>query len=84
MKDDPLVVTVDEAAGLLGISRGLAYTLVHQGALPSIRLGRRLLVPRRRLQQLIDGNHCLRGDVPSRGDSQIFEEDGSHARTGAT
>jgi excisionase family DNA binding protein len=61
MKDDPLVVTVGEAADLLGISRGLAYILVHQGTLPSIRLGRRVLIPRRRLQQLVDSGQILTG-----------------------
>jgi excisionase family DNA binding protein len=43
-----LVVTVTEAAELLGISRGLAYELARVGQLPSLRLGRRLLVPPRR------------------------------------
>jgi excisionase family DNA binding protein len=48
-----LAVTVEEAAGLLGISRGLAYEMVRRGELPSLRLGRRLLVPRRRLLALV-------------------------------
>jgi len=37
---DRLVLTVDEAAYLLNISRGLAYELVARGELPAIRLGR--------------------------------------------
>jgi len=41
-----LVVTVTEAAELLGISRGLAYELARSGRLPSLLLGRRLVVPR--------------------------------------
>jgi excisionase family DNA binding protein len=41
-----LVVSVTEAAQLLGISRGLAYELARAGQLPSLRLGRRLVVPR--------------------------------------
>lgn len=53
--DRTLVLTVEEAAELLGISRGLAYELVRKGDLPSIRLGRRLVVPRRRLLALVDG-----------------------------
>jgi excisionase family DNA binding protein len=55
--EDPLVVTVEQAAVLLGISRGLAYELVRQGVIPSIRLGRRLVVPRRRLLGMIEGDH---------------------------
>jgi excisionase family DNA binding protein len=41
----PLVLTVTEAAGVLRISRGLAYQLVGSGQIPSVRLGRRLVVP---------------------------------------
>jgi excisionase family DNA binding protein len=54
MTDEPLVMTVGDAAKLLGISRGLAYELVRQGVIPSIRLGRRLVIPRRRLMALVD------------------------------
>ena len=42
---DRLTLTVEEAASLIGISRGLAYKLARSGKLPTIRLGRRLLVP---------------------------------------
>lgn len=41
-----LVFSVPEAAELLGVSRAFAYELVARGNLPSIRLGRRLVVPR--------------------------------------
>jgi excisionase family DNA binding protein len=46
--------TVQEAARLLGISRGLAYELVKQGRLPVVRLGKRLVVPRAALQRLLE------------------------------
>ncbi len=46
MSDGRLVMSVTEAAGVLGISRGLAYELARTGQLPSLRLGRRLVVPR--------------------------------------
>jgi excisionase family DNA binding protein len=46
MVENRLVVSVTEAAELLGISRGLAYELARTGELPSLRLGRRLVVPR--------------------------------------
>ena len=46
MSEGSLVVSVTEAAELLGISRGLAYELARGGQLPSLRLGRRLVVPR--------------------------------------
>lgn len=45
--------TVAEAADMLGVSRGHAYELVRRGEIPSIRLGRRLVVPRRALEGLV-------------------------------
>jgi excisionase family DNA binding protein len=50
----PLTLSVSEAAGLLGISRAFAYELVARGDLPSLRLGRRVVVPRRALEQLLE------------------------------
>lgn len=47
------VYSVDEAAVVLGIGRNLAYTGVHEGWLPAIRVGRRLLVPRKALEDLL-------------------------------
>lgn len=54
MSDDRLTLTVDEAADLLGISRSLAYELVRVGELPSLRLGRRILIPRRVIYELVE------------------------------
>ena len=54
--DQDLVLTVEEAAGLLRISRGLAYEMVRSGRLPSIRLGRRLLVPRSAPERMLEGD----------------------------
>ena len=51
--DDRLTVTVEEAARLLGVSRGLAYELVARGQLPALRLGRRRVVPRIAIDALI-------------------------------
>ena len=51
---DRLTLTVAEAAELLGISRGLAYELVGRGELPALRLGRRLVVPRKALEALVE------------------------------
>jgi excisionase family DNA binding protein len=48
-----LALSVEEAGALLGISRDLAYDLVARGELPSARLGRRLVVPRRALEETL-------------------------------
>ncbi|MEW6475355.1 MAG: helix-turn-helix domain-containing protein [Actinomycetota bacterium] len=54
--DNRLVLTVAEAATALGISRAHAYELVARHELPAVRLGRRIVVPRRALEQLINGD----------------------------
>ncbi len=47
-------LTVDETASALGISRNAAYEGVRRGEIPSIRVGRRLLVPRIALERLLE------------------------------
>ena len=49
------VLTVEEAAAYLRICRGLAFAAVQDGSLPCVRIGRRILIPRRRLESLLDG-----------------------------
>jgi excisionase family DNA binding protein len=51
-----LTVSVEDAARILGISRGAAYTHARDGSLPTIRLGKRLLVPRAALEKLLQGS----------------------------
>ena len=46
-------LTVEEASVLLGVSRTSAYEAARAGQLPTIKLGRRLLVPRARLLALL-------------------------------
>jgi excisionase family DNA binding protein len=48
--NQPLTLTVEQTAKLLGIGRSTAYELVRTGDIPSLRLGRRILVPRRPLE----------------------------------
>ena len=40
-----LTVTVPEAARMLGISRGLAYEMAREGTIPTLRFGRRMVIP---------------------------------------
>jgi excisionase family DNA binding protein len=47
-------MSVEEASEALGISRSLAYELVRRGELPSLRLGRRIVVPVRALEDLVE------------------------------
>lgn len=46
-------ISVDEAADVLGISRGSAYQAAHNGELPVIVIGRRLRVPTARLVAML-------------------------------
>lgn len=48
-------VSIEEAATFLGVSRWLAYELVKRGELPTVRLGRRVLVPRAALDRMLEG-----------------------------
>jgi excisionase family DNA binding protein len=50
---DPTVFTVDEVAKLLRIGRISGYQAIQRGDVPSIRIGRRILVPRLALEQML-------------------------------
>lgn len=52
--DARLTWTVRETAARLGIQLSTAYAYVEAGVLPSIKLGRRLLIPCEAVQRLID------------------------------
>ena len=52
--DRRLCVTVPEAAEMLGISRNFAYQLVKEEKLPSIRFGKRILIPRVALEKRLE------------------------------
>ncbi len=52
-KLEPLALTVVEAAWLLRVSRNRTYELVAQGRLPDVRLGSRILIPRRGVEEWI-------------------------------
>jgi excisionase family DNA binding protein len=47
------VVTVNEAAVMLRISRASAYEAVRRKEIPTIRIGRRLLVPLAALERML-------------------------------
>jgi excisionase family DNA binding protein len=61
-----LTLTVIEAARLLGLSRGSAYQGVVTGQIPHIKIGKRILVPRRALEKLLEGNKvAIKGEDSS-------------------
>jgi len=51
--DSRAVLTIEETAELLERSRWVVYRAVRAGELPSLRLGRRLLIPTASLRKLL-------------------------------
>ena len=51
---DSLVLTPLETAKLLRIGRGTVYEQIRVGVIPSIRMGRRILIPRAALMKMLE------------------------------
>ena len=49
------VYTVKELQGILRCSKNHVYSLVAKGELPVVRLGKKIVCPRHRLEQLLNG-----------------------------
>jgi excisionase family DNA binding protein len=47
--------TIDEAAKILGICRNKAYQAARRGEIPTLRIGKRLLVPLAAFERLLQG-----------------------------
>jgi excisionase family DNA binding protein len=52
-RNTPTVLTVHEVAKILRIGRISAYQAIERGEVPSVRIGRRILVPRVALEDLL-------------------------------
>src|SRR4030042_1869532 len=52
-----LLLKPAEVVGMLGVSRGKVYEMVHTGEIPSIRMGRRIGIPRKAVEKWI-AEHC--------------------------
>ena len=53
MTQEAQVLSVSEAARILGIGRNHAYELCRTGVIPNIRLGRRIVVPKAALEKML-------------------------------
>jgi len=47
--------TIVETAEVLGISKATAYMLAHKGSIPALRLGERIVVPKKALEKFLEG-----------------------------
>ena len=51
---EKLTLSVEEAGKLLGVSRQVAYQLIHRADFPTLHIGRRILVPKKQLEIWMD------------------------------
>lgn len=54
IQEPDTVLTVDEAAAQLSVSRSLIYTMMRTGQLDSVRIGRRRCIPVTEVTRIID------------------------------
>lgn len=54
LKNQTLLVTVEEAARLLGVGRTTMFELIGRGDIKSVRLGRRRLIARKSLESFVE------------------------------
>jgi excisionase family DNA binding protein len=54
LQDMPDVLRPAEAAKALRLGRNTVYELVRQGRLPAVRVGRRLLIPKRGVERFLN------------------------------
>ena len=57
----PAILNANQLAEILGISRASAYQLLHMDSFPTLRIGKRMLVPKEKLMLWIDQH--MGGDV---------------------
>lgn len=62
METERKVLTVEELADELRISKNLAYRQVREGKIYSIKCGDRYLIPRKALEELLDGQQRWGGN----------------------
>jgi len=53
---EPRVASLDEVARILRISRGGAYAAAKRGDFPTVRIGKRILVPLAAIERLLGVN----------------------------
>ena len=51
-------MTIIEAAQVLGVSRNKAYEAARRGEIPTIKIGKRILVPAAALERMLQGERA--------------------------
>lgn len=57
MDQERLTYSVEEAGEILGISRSSAYEAAYRGDIPTLRIGKRILVPRIPFEKMLGKEH---------------------------
>ena len=65
-EDLPLMLTVQDVAAVLGISRTGAYELVRQDGFPTLSIGARIIIPKEQFIRWIEENT---GGAKKRGET---------------
>ena len=52
--EEKLTLSVEEMGKLLGVSRLVAYTMIHRADFPTLRIGKRILIPKKQLEIWMD------------------------------
>lgn len=60
---EPLAISPAQAAELLGVSKPTIYTLIHQGAFPAFKVGRRTIISTEALRAWVLAQAEKKGDI---------------------
>lgn len=70
-------ISVREAAHILGLGNRSIYNAVSRGEIPSIRVGRRLLIPKKAIERLLEPGPRVPPPSPTDGQTAL-EGDSEH------
>jgi len=77
----PDVLTVEQAAEVLVVSRGTAYEAIRTGEIPSVRIGRCIRIPRHALERFLTVNgHGCQNDSDAATTPRRVEESAGRGR----
>ena len=79
-----LTISVPEAGQWLSLGRDAAYAAVARGEIPSLRLGRRIVVPVPKLLQMLGATPDMSADPAPTGPSTTTDEARREASTNGT
>jgi excisionase family DNA binding protein len=68
------LMTVPEMCEVLRVSTDIGYGLVHQGAVPAVRLGRQIRVPRAALLQLLEQSAMANVTIDGNADKAVVKQ----------